>query len=176
MPPQPGWYDDPDDSNAQRYWDGQHWTPLRERKPISRPTPQRAGRGPIVIAAVIAAFCVGGVLAYKYVFSSSDEDQIRAIVKAATADQNNADGPGMLTLICTKDRGSNPATSEMLRNANNEQGALATSVTDVRITGDRATARVNIKMSKFPNDETPETWSFVKENGSWKWCGHRHGQ
>jgi Protein of unknown function (DUF2510) len=34
---QPGWYDDPNDSNAQRYWDGQDWTPHRQRKPTSRP-------------------------------------------------------------------------------------------------------------------------------------------
>ncbi|WP_156748118.1 DUF2510 domain-containing protein, partial [Mycobacterium sp. E3198] len=27
-PNQPGWYDDPQDSNAQRYWDGQDWTPV----------------------------------------------------------------------------------------------------------------------------------------------------
>jgi|SRR5579884_354905 len=31
-PPQPGWYDDPQNSNAQRYWDGQNWTPHRQRK------------------------------------------------------------------------------------------------------------------------------------------------
>ncbi|WP_131805992.1 DUF2510 domain-containing protein, partial [Mycobacterium alsense] len=32
-PTEPGWYDDPQDSNAQRYWDGQDWTPHRQRKP-----------------------------------------------------------------------------------------------------------------------------------------------
>ena len=37
-PQQPGWYDDPHDPNAQRYWDGEDWTPHRQRKPISRPT------------------------------------------------------------------------------------------------------------------------------------------
>jgi pimeloyl-ACP methyl ester carboxylesterase len=40
--PQPGWYDDVDDANAQRYWDGQQWTPRRQRKPkgsvTARPT------------------------------------------------------------------------------------------------------------------------------------------
>jgi Protein of unknown function (DUF2510) len=36
---QPGWYDDPEDSKAQRYWDGQGWTPRRQLKPISRATP-----------------------------------------------------------------------------------------------------------------------------------------
>jgi Protein of unknown function (DUF2510) len=34
-PNQPGWYDDPQDANAQRYWDGQDWTPHRQRKPVS---------------------------------------------------------------------------------------------------------------------------------------------
>jgi Protein of unknown function (DUF2510) len=31
----PGWYDDPEESNGQRYWDGQAWTPHRQRKPLS---------------------------------------------------------------------------------------------------------------------------------------------
>jgi hypothetical protein len=35
---QPGWYDDPQDANAQRYWDGQQWTPRRQRKPKAAPT------------------------------------------------------------------------------------------------------------------------------------------
>ncbi len=36
---QPGWYDDPEDPNAQRYWDGHDWTPHRQRKPASAPSP-----------------------------------------------------------------------------------------------------------------------------------------
>ena len=35
---QPGWYDDPEDANGQRYWDGQSWTPHRQRKPVSQPS------------------------------------------------------------------------------------------------------------------------------------------
>lgn len=35
-----GWYDDPEDPKAQRYWDGQDWTPHRQRKPVAQPTPQ----------------------------------------------------------------------------------------------------------------------------------------
>jgi hypothetical protein len=37
-PRQPGWYDDLRDSHAQRYWDGQDWTPHRKRNPLSRQT------------------------------------------------------------------------------------------------------------------------------------------
>jgi Protein of unknown function (DUF732)/Protein of unknown function (DUF2510) len=36
-PQQPDWYDDPHDPNAERYWDGNEWTPHRRRRPISRP-------------------------------------------------------------------------------------------------------------------------------------------
>lgn len=31
-PDQAGWYDDPHDANAQRYWDGRGWTPHLQRK------------------------------------------------------------------------------------------------------------------------------------------------
>ncbi|BBY05040.1 DUF2510 domain-containing protein [Mycobacterium noviomagense] len=34
---QPGWYDDPQNSSAQRYWDGQNWTPHRQRKNTTPP-------------------------------------------------------------------------------------------------------------------------------------------
>ena len=43
-PNQPGWYDDPHDANAQRYWDGQGWTPHRQQKPTAwatQPAPQQ---------------------------------------------------------------------------------------------------------------------------------------
>jgi hypothetical protein len=35
-PQQPGWYEDPNDANAERYWDGQDWTPHRRRKPVAQ--------------------------------------------------------------------------------------------------------------------------------------------
>jgi hypothetical protein len=34
---QPGWYDDPQDPNTLRYWDGQGWTQDRQPKPITQP-------------------------------------------------------------------------------------------------------------------------------------------
>lgn len=210
-----GWYDDPNDPNAQRYWDGQDWTPHRQRKPVSRPAPQqppppppppppasappapppppsqepqwgppvappgavqrKRSRAPILIAALvaIAALAVGGVLVYKFVLGKSDEDQIKDLVQNVTTHQNNADGPGLLPLLCTKSRGQNPATSQMLRSEIDDQGTAATSVADIRVTGDHATATVTTTRSKYPDDHEPETWSFAKENGAWTWCGRQ---
>jgi hypothetical protein len=41
-PREPDWYDDPDDPNAQRWWDGQGWTPHRRRKPRPASAPPNA--------------------------------------------------------------------------------------------------------------------------------------
>lgn len=45
-PNQPGWYDDPQNPNAQRYWDGQNWTPHRQRKPAAQPVQPSAMSAP----------------------------------------------------------------------------------------------------------------------------------
>jgi hypothetical protein len=127
---------------------------------------------------VIAVLAIAGVVVYKFALGDSDEDQIKGVVKTLTDDYNNADGAGMATLYCgqaTKGpRGSKAliglVTSEMLREDLDEYGTVATSVTDIRVTGDRATAVVTTTRSKSPNDVNKETDPFVKENGGWKVC------
>jgi hypothetical protein len=45
----PGWYDDPHDRNALRYWNGQQWTPQQQRKaavPGPPPPPPNYGAPP----------------------------------------------------------------------------------------------------------------------------------
>lgn len=82
---QPGWYDDPERPDAQRYWDGQQWTSRRRRtagatrpQPAVPPTQQlqptkstkaASGRlrpmlilGAVVLATVTAALVTGRVL------------------------------------------------------------------------------------------------------------------
>lgn len=238
-PDQPGWYDDPNDSSAQRYWDGQDWTPHRQRKPISRqtrapvtppplpsnlpppldlppppppsnlppppppdqqaqwPPPgqtlggslERRSQLPIPLMAVIGAvavLAVAGVLVYKFVLSggsTSPEGQIRALVKTFTTDFNNADGAALATIMCGQPKqtsGFSKALTGSLAGANvsdmiSEQGTITTAVSNIRVTGDRATATVTTTWSKSPNEPTSETDLFVKENGSWKVCGTNDG-
>jgi Protein of unknown function (DUF2510) len=247
-PDQPGWYDDPEDSNAQRQWDGNDWTPHRQRKPISRPTPQPIVRPPpplpppspsalpppplpppspsalpppphappsglppppppglppppsgappssagypppplggppqrsrtpialIGVVAVIAVLAVAGVLVYKFVLPrlSPPEDQIRTVVKAVNDEMNKADGAGLARSTCA---GADPLTSDELRQQREQHGTIATSVTDIRVTGDRATGTITDTWSDAPNTPVSGTQSFVKENGSWKICGNPH--
>lgn len=35
--PAPGWYDDPEQPDTQRYWDGREWTQQRAPKPVFSP-------------------------------------------------------------------------------------------------------------------------------------------
>jgi hypothetical protein len=50
-------------------------------------------------------------------------------------------------------------------------GLETTSVADIHIAGDNATARVTVSWSKAPPDDVTETVKFVRENGGWKVCG-----
>jgi hypothetical protein len=42
MPHSEGWYNDPDGSDAERYFDGREWTPQRRRKPLNPNRPSQA--------------------------------------------------------------------------------------------------------------------------------------
>jgi hypothetical protein len=60
--------------------------------------------------------------------------------------------------------------SDTLRSQLDENGTASTSVANVHVTGDHATAQVTTIWSKSPGNRNTETESFVKENGSWKLC------
>jgi hypothetical protein len=234
-PDQPGWFDDPNDPNALRYWDGQVWTPHRERKPAARPAPRPVApmppprhspatlpppspplvgqaqspppplpppmtpggqaplqppspmaplrsRAPLAIVAaivVVVVLAVAGVFGYRYfIAGGSDEDQIRALVADFTTDFNNADGAAIANLICgggKKAPGIAGAfvaayTSETLRSQLDQHGTASTSVSNIHVTGEKATAQVITTYSKLPNSPVTETESFAKENGTWKVC------
>jgi hypothetical protein len=97
-----GWYDDPDDSNAQRYWDGEDWTGRLKPKAIARPpsqpvalpplptadpivpepamwvTPRTAASSTVTIKAIgaVALVLIGGFSAYKLLSGKSEDHQI----------------------------------------------------------------------------------------------------
>ncbi len=132
----------------------------------------------LIAAIVVAVLAVGGVVAYKWVLPalSSPEDQIRALVQTMTDDYNNGDGAGMATLWCSQsmEKKAYNALGAAFANAHireelAENGTATTSVTDIHVTGDQATAAITTTKSKR-NKASTENMPFAKENGSWKFC------
>jgi Protein of unknown function (DUF2510) len=204
---QPGWYDDPHDPSAQRYWDGQNWTPHSQPKsfppaaavapetyappsyPVlpAAPDPYGAWAAPvqpqpvgprarpswvlpvILIVSVLGVLTLvgGGMVLFAFARSdkpASDQDKIKALVHDFTDDYNRSDPDAMRSLMCSE---SKKLKSDALRRVRAESGPLTTSVSDVQVTGDSATAEVETKQkSKTDSD----TWHFSKEDGAWKVC------
>jgi hypothetical protein len=139
-------------------------------------------RTPILIAAVLAAavVAVAGVLIWVLAFKgrnapkSSPEDQIAALMKSVDSYLNNADASGLASLLCDEQKnspGRHVHTDDQLRKQRDAVGLETSSVADIHIAGDHATAKVSISWSNAPQDDLTETAKFVRENGSWKVCG-----
>lgn len=130
--------------------------------------------GVIVLVAAAAGFYV--------FFYNTDEHQIRAVTKEFVTDYNNGDGTGLAKLLCSQALGAPPGTSgfligvagsamnSQLQNELNDKGTASLSLSDIHVTGDRATATVTTTYSKTPSDKQTETDPYVKENGAWKLC------
>jgi hypothetical protein len=87
-----GWYDDPDNPEAQRYWDGQGWTgrlgpeadPIAHEpdpfapEPASQVAPYITDPSPVMIKAIgaVALVVVGSFFAYKLISESFDGHQM----------------------------------------------------------------------------------------------------
>lgn len=191
---QPGWYDDPEDGNGQRYWDGQAWTPHRQQKPVSQPAaapslppPQpapgyppagpspRGSRNPAVLIGVILAVIVlgvGGFFAVKH-FSkhpTSAEDQIRAVDQRETDEYNAYNVSFDPELECKANAAYEQAHVKQARKLRDESGTISSSVANIHVTGDSATADVTVKFQKAPDQPVTIPSQFVKEDGKWKDC------
>jgi hypothetical protein len=156
------------------------WRPPGQQP--SRAGPAQRSRTPIVIMAVlaVAVVAVAGVLVWVFAFrgsnasESSPEDQIRALMKNVDNYLNNADAAGLASLLCDAQKnspGRHVHTDDQLRKQRDVVGLEASSVADIHVAGDDATARVTVSWSKAPQDDATETVKFVRENGGWKVCG-----
>jgi hypothetical protein len=194
----PGWYDDPEDANGQRYWDGQAWTPNRQQKPVSQPAaapslppPQQAGwqapgyppagpsprgsRNPAVLIGVILAVVVlgiGGFFAVKHFVKhpASAEDQIRAVDQRETDEYNAYNVSFDPELECKANAAYEQAHAKQARKIRDESGTVSSSVANIHVTGDSATADVTVKFQKAPDQPVTIPSQFVKEDGKWKDC------
>lgn len=95
-----------------------------------------------------------------------DVDQIKQLVKAWDNDLNNHDLSGLQSLMCSGSDSQLPR--DIFATRDNVGGTLSSDVSNIRVTGDRATASVTNNWaggshSRFEN-------AYAKENGVWKIC------
>jgi hypothetical protein len=130
-----------------------------------------------VAAAVVA---VAGPLIWVFAYKGSDpsesslEDQLTALMKRVDDYLNNADAAGLASVLCDAQKnspGRHVHTDDQLRKQRDVVGLETSSVADIHIAGDYATARVSISWSKASQHDLTETVQFVRENGGWKVCG-----
>ena len=87
---------------------------------------------------------------------------------------NNDDAAGLASLLCDAQKNSpgfNAHTNDQLRKQRDALGLETSSVEDIDVAGDHATAKVNISWSKAPQYDLTQIVKFVRENGGWKVCG-----
>jgi hypothetical protein len=153
------------------------------------PTSRTPGRESLAITigtiGAIALLSIGGFFGYKFLFAKSgedshsansdggfhtagsDEDQIKALVQAWTNDLNNRDLAGLKSLMCSGSASQLPRDVFFDRD---RIGTISSEVTDINVTGDRATATITSRWSERPNGGERHFDSYGKENGNWKIC------
>lgn len=98
----------------------------------------------------------------------SDTAQIKQLVQAWTDDFNNKDLAGLQSLMCSGGAAQLPRDIFQLRD---RYGPFTNSVSNIKISGDHATADVVSSWSNS-NGKGGEGFenTYAKENGAWKIC------
>ena len=155
----------------QQYWPG---PPRRSQ------TPTWIIVGIVVVAAVAIVLVValavkgGGSASAGRAPSGSAESQIRQTVKNLDAAYNRSDASTLTALTCDQRKespGFHAPSDAELRRMLAVTGPETTLVTDIVVTGDRATSRVTTTFAKSVSRPSGAE-VFVREGGFWKICGH----
>ena len=157
--------------------------PVALPPPPGEPGPKGRSTIPTKTIGAIAVLCIAGFAGYQFLFGNSDrgvqsassgggahstgsdENQIRQLVQAWADDFNNQDLAGLQSLMCS---GSAAQLPRNLFPRHDIKGTLSSSVSNINVAGNQATATVISNWS----GGTHERWdnSYAKENGAWKIC------
>lgn len=125
--------------------------------------------GLLVIAGVVVA--CGGSTQGK---SASDEDQIRALMQREQSAFNALDYNAYLQTLCAEfgpQQESQATWASKNKASMDAYGPIEFRVSNVKVSGDAATADVSTKGQKEPESRrTTESARFVPESGAWKDC------
>lgn len=121
----------------------------------------------VILAAVIAiAGCTrstGGTAAAPP-GTKPDEASLRDVVERFEQAWNDRRFDMLRNLMCTEMRTHDEFDDDGLRAARSAAGRLDLAITELEITGDRATAIIE------NGGEDPDDIAFQREDDSWKWC------
>jgi hypothetical protein len=144
------------------------------------PFPPRKSKAPWVIAAVLVlVVALAGLSVYLYFAlrgesgtsassSLSAQDEIRATVKGMESAYNDGDADKLGTYFCANRK---VMSSSKLQTVLAQKGTMSTTVSNIVVNGERATAKVTFRFSKASADTDTEYQSYVYEDGAWKYCG-----
>jgi hypothetical protein len=125
--------------------------------------------GLLVIAGVVVA--CGGSTQGK---TTSDEDQIRAVMQREETALNNLDYNAYLQTLCAELRPQQESqTTWVSKNkaSIDAYGPIEFRLTNIKVTGDTATADTSTKGQKEPESRrTTDTAHLLREGGNWKEC------
>jgi hypothetical protein len=140
---------------------------------VAEPDSDRPTAAPFLAALVIIVLVVIAI-GLLNLFGHEEVPQDQQVARAAVG-QNDAlqrrsyaDYRGY---TCAAQHDSEAEVLARQRDSVDERGArFVDDVTDIKVDGDRATARVTYHFDKAPDVKTPVDISFVREDGAWKVC------
>ena len=140
---------------------------------MTEPDDNRSTVMPILTALAIVGVAVIAVFALRLV--GGDVAPEEAQTGRATVGQNDAlqreDYADFRTFTCLAQQGAETQVlADQRRSAADKGARVVDDITDLAVTGDRATATVSYHFEKTPDDTVSAPMVFVRENGGWTVC------
>jgi hypothetical protein len=136
--------------------------------PQDRPTV-----APFLGALAVIVLVVTGIVLFN-VFGRSDPPADQQVGRAAVG-QNDAlqrrDYAAFRTYTCRDQQGAETDVLARQQDSVDKRGErFVDDVADIKVDGDRATAKVTYHFAKTPDAKTGVDMTFVREDGAWKVC------
>ncbi|MBJ8347301.1 nuclear transport factor 2 family protein [Antrihabitans sp. YC2-6] len=166
--PPPGQYGPPPGQYGPQFGPLHQQNPNPYQQGFYQP-PQRSNRTPLIIGAVIAVVVVVGAIIAAILLvgnssgGDSDEAQIENVLNKVLTEPIGDN----LDLLCD-DLRPDIEDREQTRTREPDPDVEIIKIENIKVTGDRATAKVTAKVA---GEEDSENFSLRREDGDWKFCG-----
>jgi hypothetical protein len=127
---------------------------------MTEPDDDRSTAMPILAALAIVGIALAAVFLVRLFRGDEEPDELQ-----------RSDYTDFRTFTCVAQQGNETQViADQRRSAEAKGPRFVDDVTDVAVTGDRATATVVYHFEKSPDDKVSAPMTFVREDGAWKVC------